>query len=103
MKVTRFVATPDGGSRFEEIDIPITNLRQEVNSHTLRLSIGYTSPRRVLRRPAGKSEPELALGADAPDRRRVVGYGGSHHDRQRNASLSAGEALIAAAVSGRLT
>ena len=42
MKVTRFVATPDGGSRFEEIDIPITNLRQEVNSRTLRLSIDYT-------------------------------------------------------------
>ena len=44
MKITRFVATPDGGSQFEEIDIPITNERQDAEGNTLLLSNTYTSP-----------------------------------------------------------
>ncbi len=44
MKITRFVATPEGGSQFEEIDIPITNERQDAEGNTLLLSNTYTSP-----------------------------------------------------------
>ena len=44
MKITRFIATPTGGSQFEEIDIPITNERQDAEGHTLLLSNTYTSP-----------------------------------------------------------
>ncbi len=44
MKITRFLATDDGGSRFQEIDIPIEHGRKDAEGNILRLSNAYTSP-----------------------------------------------------------
>jgi hypothetical protein len=44
MKITRFLATDDGGSRFQEIDIPIEHGRKDAEGNILRLSNAYISP-----------------------------------------------------------
>ena len=44
MKITRFVATADGGSRFEEIDIPLTNEFHDAAGYILMASNPYGSP-----------------------------------------------------------
>jgi hypothetical protein len=44
MKITRFYATADGGSRFTEVDIPIEQARQDADGNTLRFSNSYMSP-----------------------------------------------------------
>ena len=101
MNITRFVATPDGGSRFEDIDIPITNTRQDAEGHTLLSSNAYTSP--------GLRFVELPEGLDqawhqAPTRQIVVVLSGTLEvmttDRQVR-RWSAGEAFIAADVTGQ--
>ena len=101
MKVTRFVATPDGGSQFEEIDIPIDTPRQDADGHTLMLSNAYTSP--------GVCFVDLPedLNQDwhqAPTRQVVVVLSGrvevTTTDRQTR-RWAAGEAFIAADVSGK--
>lgn len=43
MKLTRFVATADGGSRFEEIEIPLNIEREGAGGYTLLSSEGFTS------------------------------------------------------------
>ena len=101
MKITRFVATPDGGSRFEEIDIPISNPRQDAEGHTLQLSNAYTSP--------GVCFVDLPedLNQDwhqAPTRQIVVVLSGTvavTTTDGRTRRWSTGEAFIAADVSGR--
>ena len=101
MKVTRFVATPDGGSRFEEVDIPIATPRQDADGHTLYLSNAYTSP--------GVCFVDLPedLNQDwhqAPTRQIVVVLSGSVEVTTtdgRTRRWSAGEAFIAADVSGQ--
>lgn len=101
MKVTRFVATPDGGSRFEEMDIPIANPRQDADGHTLLLSNAYTSP--------GVCFVDLPedLNQDwhqAPTRQIVVVLSGSVEVTTtdgRTRRWSAGSAFIAADVSGK--
>lgn len=101
MRITRFVATPDGGSRFEEIDIPISNPRQDADGHTLRLSNAYTSP--------GVCFVDLPedLNQDwhqAPTRQIVIVLSGTVEVTTTDGETrrwSAGEAFIAADVSGR--
>lgn len=44
MKVTRFHATPDGGSRFQELEIPINQPRQDNFGFTLHQSNAWPSP-----------------------------------------------------------
>lgn len=44
MKITRFVATAEGGSRFEEIDIPLTNEYHDATGEILMASNPYLSP-----------------------------------------------------------
>jgi hypothetical protein len=44
MKVTRFFATPDGGSRFQEVDIPIIEPRPDSFGHTILQSNAWASP-----------------------------------------------------------
>ena len=44
MKITRFQATEDGGSRFVEIDIPIAHDRKDAEGNILKLSNSYISP-----------------------------------------------------------
>ncbi len=43
MKLTRFVATVDGGSRFEEIEIPLNIEREGAGGYTLWSSEGFSS------------------------------------------------------------
>ena len=101
MKIIRFVATPDGGSRFEKTDIPITTPRQDADGHTLMLSNAYTSP--------GVCFVDLPedLNQDwhqAPTRQVVVVLSGTVEVTTTGGETrrwSAGEAFIAADVSGR--
>ncbi|HUA36270.1 MAG TPA: hypothetical protein VMA09_21865 [Candidatus Binataceae bacterium] len=44
MKATRFHATPDGESRFQEIEVPITERRPDEFGHTILLSGAWPSP-----------------------------------------------------------
>jgi quercetin dioxygenase-like cupin family protein len=44
MKITRFYATADGGSRFTEIDIPVEHAQPDADGNTLRFSNAYVSP-----------------------------------------------------------
>jgi len=101
MKITRFVATPDGGSQFEEIDIPITNERQDAEGNTLLLSNTYTSP--------GVCFVDLPEGLDqdwhqAPTRQIVVVLSGrlevTTTDNQVR-QWSTGEAFIASDIAGQ--
>ena len=43
MKLTRFVATSDGGSRFEEIEIPLDIEREAADGYKLMCSEAFTS------------------------------------------------------------
>ena len=43
MKITRFVATRDGGSRFEDVDIPLDNEREGAFGYTLMSSAAFSS------------------------------------------------------------
>ncbi|HZO82742.1 MAG TPA: hypothetical protein VFB33_13690 [Candidatus Binataceae bacterium] len=44
MKIIRFHATADGGSRFQEIEIPIDQPRVDSFGNTLRQSAAFASP-----------------------------------------------------------
>jgi len=58
MKVTRFYTTADGGSRFEEIEIPINQPRPDAFGHTLNQSNAWSSPAiRFVELPAGLDPP----------------------------------------------
>ena len=101
MRITRFLATPDGGSHFEEIDIPITNERQDAEGNTLLLSNTYTSP--------GVCFVDLPEGLDqdwhqAPTRQIVVVLSGRLEvttTDNRVRQWSTGEAFIASDVAGQ--
>jgi len=54
MKITRFHATPDGGSRFQDLEIPITQPRPDNFGFTLHQSNAWPSPNiRFVQLPAG--------------------------------------------------
>jgi hypothetical protein len=54
MKITRFHMTDDGGSRFEDFEIPIDQPRPDNFGHTLRQSNAWPSPAiRFVELPAG--------------------------------------------------
>ena len=101
MKITRFIATATGGSQFEEIDIPITNERQDAEGHTLLLSNTYTSP--------GVCFVDLPAGLNqdwhqAPTRQVVVVLSGTLEVTTTDNQVrqwSTGEAFIAADVTGQ--
>lgn len=44
MKITCFVATDDGGSRFGEIDVPLMNEHRDAEGNILMVSNSYDSP-----------------------------------------------------------
>ncbi|MGE0825258.1 MAG: hypothetical protein AB7G75_26005 [Candidatus Binatia bacterium] len=74
MKITRFVATADGGSQFVEVDIPIDHAQKDSDGHTLRLSNAYTSPNvRFVELPEGMSQ----TWHNAPTRQIVVVLAGT--------------------------
>jgi hypothetical protein len=54
MKVIRFQATPEGESRFQEVDIPITEPRKDNFGFTMHMSGTFASPSvRVVELPVG--------------------------------------------------
>ncbi len=54
MHVTRFYTTTDGGSAFDEFDVPLDEGRQDAWGNKLRFSEPFTSPAvRVYEAPAG--------------------------------------------------
>ena len=54
MRVTRFYTTPDGGSSFDEVEVPVTTVSRDAWDNALRLSDAFVSPAvRVFEAPAG--------------------------------------------------
>ena len=101
MKIIRFFATPEGGSQFEEIDIPIDTERQDAEGNILRLSNTYTSP--------GVCFVELPEGLDqdwhqAPTRQIVIVLSGTVEVTTTDNQVrqwSTGESFIASDVTGQ--
>lgn len=56
MRITRFVTSDDGGSRFQEYEIALDQSREDAFGHTIRFSAPYASP--------GVSVVELPAGLD---------------------------------------
>ena len=101
MRITRFISTEDGGSRFTEIDIPVAQPMKDADGHTLLLSNAYTSPNvRFAELPAGMSQ----TWHNAPARQIVVVLSGvlevSTTDGQTR-QWRAGEAFLADDVTGK--
>jgi hypothetical protein len=101
VNITRFVATADGGSRFEDIEIPMPNAREDAAGHTLLSSNAYTSPGlRFVELPEGMSQ----AWHQAPARQIVVVLSGTLEVMTTDDAVrrwSAGEAFIAADVTGQ--
>ena len=54
MRVTRFYTTPDGGSSFDEVEVPVTTVSRDAWGNALRLGDAFASPAvRVFEAPAG--------------------------------------------------
>jgi hypothetical protein len=101
MKVTRFHATPDGESRFQEIDIPIKEARPVESGPSIMQSNAWASPSiRFLELPAGLDQSWH----HAPARQIVVVLSGSLEvgttDNQKR-RCSAGQAFIADDLTGK--
>lgn len=101
MKITRFYATDDGGSRFMDIEIPITTPQKDTDGHTLMLSNTYASPSvRFVELPEGMSQ----TWHNAPQRQVVIVLSGTLEvgttDNQTR-QWQAGEAFLADDVTGK--
>ena len=101
MRLTSFIATADGGSRFVEVDAPFALERQDEFGHTLRFSSPYASPAvQFIELPSGMDQGCHT----APARQLVVVLAGeievetSDGERRR---WRAGEAFVPADISGR--
>ncbi|HVA69061.1 MAG TPA: hypothetical protein VNF45_07080 [Candidatus Binataceae bacterium] len=101
MKLIRFHATKDGGSRFQEIEAPITEARKDSFGNTLHQSSAFASPSvRFVELPAGLDQSWH----NAPARQIVVVLSGtvevatSDNERRRH---SVGQAFIADDVAGK--
>ena len=54
MRVTRFYTTPEGGSAFDEVDIPVSIVAPDAWGNALRMSESFVSPAvRVFEAPVG--------------------------------------------------
>jgi quercetin dioxygenase-like cupin family protein len=101
MKITRFHATADGGSRFQEVEVPINQQRQDQFGHTLLLSNDWASPSiRFVELPAGLDQSWH----HAPARQIVVVLSGTlevgtSDDQKRR--CTAGQAFIADDLTGK--
>jgi hypothetical protein len=101
MKVTRFHATADGESRFQEIDIPIKETRPVESGQAILQSNAWASPSiRFLELPAGLDQSWH----HAPARQIVVVLSGSLEvgtsDNQKR-RCAAGQAFIADDLTGK--
>ena len=57
MQITRFVATGDGGSRFEDVEIPLDNEREGAGGYTLMCSEMFSSAARSSSATLSKGRP----------------------------------------------
>jgi quercetin dioxygenase-like cupin family protein len=101
MKVTRFHATADGGSRFQEVEIPINQERSDQFGHTILQSNAWASTSiRFVELPAGLDQSWH----HAPARQIVVVLSGTIEvgtsDDQKRRS-TAGQAFIADDLTGK--
>ena len=101
MKVTRFHATADGGSRFQEVEIPITEPRPDQFGHTILQSNAWASPSiRFVELPVGLDQSWH----HAPARQIVVVLSGKIEvgtsDNQKR-QCGAGQAFIADDLTGK--
>ncbi len=54
MRVTRFFTTPDGGSAFDEVEVPLSSSAADAWGNELRFSEPFASPAvRIFEAPAG--------------------------------------------------
>jgi quercetin dioxygenase-like cupin family protein len=101
MKVTRFYATPENGSRFQEIDIPIVHQRSDQQGDTIRMSNSWPSPNvTFVELPAGLDESWH----HAPARQIVVVLSGTIEVGTSDNEIrrcTAGQAFIADDLSGK--
>jgi hypothetical protein len=74
MRIQHFYTTPEGGSRFGEIEIALTNAREDSFGHIILCSTPFVSPRvSVVELPAGLYQDWHC----APERQLVVVLDGS--------------------------
>jgi hypothetical protein len=101
MKLIRFHATEDGGSRFQEIEVPISQSQQSPAGGILKFSNGWTSPSvRFVELPAGLDQSWH----HAPARQIVVVFDGclevETSDNQKR-RCTTGQAFIADDLAGK--
>jgi quercetin dioxygenase-like cupin family protein len=101
MKITRFHATPEGESRFQDVEIPINQARPDSFGHTILQSGAFAAPSiRFVELPAGLDQGWH----HAPARQIVVLLSGKMEvgtsDGQKR-QWSAGTAVIADDLSGK--
>jgi hypothetical protein len=101
MKLIRFYATPDGASRFQEIEVPVNESRPSTAGGTLKQSTAWPSPAvRFVELPAGLDQSWH----HAPARQIVLVISGcvevETSDSQRR-RCSAGQAFIADDLTGK--
>ena len=101
MKVTRFHATSDGESRFQEIEIPINDRRPDQMGHTILQSGAWASPSiRFVELPVGLDQ----TWHHAPARQIVVVLSGvmevTTSDNQKR-RCTPGQAFIADDLTGK--
>jgi quercetin dioxygenase-like cupin family protein len=101
MKITRFHATDNGESRFQEVEVPINQARPDSFGYTLLQSNAWPSPSiRFVELPEGLDQPWH----HAPARQIVVVLSGSLEvgtsDGQKR-QCSAGQAFIADDLTGK--
>ncbi|MGH7839792.1 MAG: hypothetical protein ACREQC_18500 [Candidatus Binataceae bacterium] len=101
MKMTRFHATADGGSRFEEIEVPINQPRPDTMGHTMMQSTAWPSASiRFVELPAGLDQ----TWHHAPARQVVVVLSGELEvgtsDGEKRRCI-AGQAFIADDLTGK--
>ena len=101
MKVIRFHATADGGSRFQDIEAPINEPRKDSFGNTLHQSSAFASPSvRFVELPAGLDQSWH----NAPARQIVVVLSGAVEVTTTDNEVrrhGAGQAFIADDVTGK--
>ena len=101
MRLTSFIATAEGGSRFIEVEAPFSQARQDEFGHTLRLSDAYASPAvQFVELPAGMDQDWHC----APARQLVVVLSGEIEVETTDGETRrwrAGEAFVPADITGQ--
>ena len=82
MHVTRFHTTADGGSAFDEFDVPLDEYREDEWGNGLRFSEAFASPAVRVYPNAGRRVPRLAQRTNPAALHHVGGDLGDRDDRR---------------------